>query len=545
DMNNSLDLNASEQHGSQEVSEPFSHTTTIPRGSKTKRVSKPNKFASYDSDQEIRTVSIQKKERKIGKETPLPKMTMFVLSVIVFSEPMNSTILFPFVYFMVRDFGVSDDDKEIGRYAGLIASSFFFAQFCFAMFWGSLSDRIGRRPILLFGLLGNIITCLLFGLSKSLIWAIITRATCGMLNGNVGVAKSMLGEVTDRTNQTRAFSLFGFCWGFGCIGIFPYFLPCAVAAFVGFTGFIVGFFMLPETRHYKPLSDPERKPFLTSNKKLYGAINSSNEISDNNSSKISVDDICSITPNDIDRDSTNEQKIITKDSISKISYYTIASYAIISFHTIVFDEVYSIYAVTAISDGGLGFSSTELALTLSFAGLLHLNCQFLLYPYLRLKFDTLKMFRTAFLAYFPCYCMFPLISLFRRKLIESEINSEMVTIITWSILLLTLMFRVILNVICFTTVFILINNSATSNVLGTLNGIGQTLASFARAFGPALGGFLWSWSLINNLGFPFNYSFVFILISFVAFIGHIQSSYIPPELGYLDDNSVDNSVVVE
>ncbi|CAG8443190.1 1377_t:CDS:2 [Gigaspora rosea] len=535
-MNNSLDSNVSEQNSSQDVFEPLSPTTTIPKASKVKRVSRPNKLASHESDQEIRTVNDQKKERKIRKETPLPKMTIFVLSVIVFSEPMNSTILFPFIYFMVRDFGVSDDDKEIGRYAGLIASSFFFAQFCFAMFWGSLSDRVGRRPILLLGLLGNIVTCLLFGLSKSLIWAIATRAACGMLNGNVGVAKSMLGEVTDRTNQTRAFSLFGFCWGFGCIGPmtggylsnpvdrfpgifggclflkqFPYFLPCAVAASIGLTGFIVGFFMLPETRHPKILSDPERKPFLPSNKKFYGAVIPCNEINDNNNSKFIADDVCSVTSNDIDKDSTNGKNIIINNNISKITYRTIASYALICFQTILLDEVYPIYTVTPIKDGGLGFNSNDLALTLAFSGALHLFCQFLVYPYLRNKWDTLKMFRFAFIAFVPCYCIFPLISLLQRKLTESEITSKMGTTI---------------------------NNSAKSNVLGAVNGLSQTFASLSRSFGPALGGFLWSWSLKNNLGFPFNYFFVFLLISTVASIGFIQSFLLPDELGYMEEISV-------
>ncbi|KAF0387778.1 MFS general substrate transporter [Gigaspora margarita] len=534
-MNNSLDSNVSEQNSSQEAFEPLSPTTTIPKGSIVKRVSRPNKLASHESDPEIRTVNDQKKERKIRKETPLPKTTIFVLSVIVFSEPMNSTILFPFVYFMVRDFGVSDDDKEIGRYAGLIASSFFFAQFCFAMFWGSLSDRVGRRPILLLGLLGNIVTCLLFGLSKSLVWAIATRATCGMLNGNVGVAKSPMTGGYLSNPVDRFPGIFG-----GCLFLkqFPYFLPCAVAAFIGLTGFIVGFFMLPETRHHKILSDPERKPFLPSNKKLYGAVIPRNEINDNNSSKIITDDVCSVTSNDIDKDSTNGKKIIVKNSISKITYYTIASYAVICFQTILLDEVYPIYTVTPIKDGGLGFHSNDLALTLAFSGALHLFCQFLVYPYLRNKWDTLKMFRIAFIAFIPCYCTFPLISLLQRKLSESETTSIVGTTIIWPLLFLNLIFRVFLNVIVYTTIMILINNSAKSNVLGAVNGLSQTFASLSRSFGPALGGFLWSWSLKNNLGFPFNYFFVFILISTVAFIGFIQSFHLPDELGYMEEISV-------
>ncbi|CAG8726523.1 305_t:CDS:2, partial [Funneliformis mosseae] len=241
---------------------------------------------------------------KTYSETPLPKMPLFVLAVVVFSEPLNFSFLLPFVYFMVRDFHVVDDEKQIGRYAGLIASSFYLTQFCFAIFWGYMSDKYGRRPILLFGLSGITISCLLFGLSKNLVWAIITRSLCGMLNGNAGVAKSMLGELTDKTNQAKGFSVFGFCWGLGVIfgpmiggylsnpvdkypNIFgncaflkeyPYFLPCLVAASVSFTGLIIGYFMLPETRKFKVKDDddesrtrlipPEPNPI----KKSYGTV---------------------------------------------------------------------------------------------------------------------------------------------------------------------------------------------------------------------------------------------------------------------------------
>ncbi|KAF9391701.1 hypothetical protein CPC16_004053, partial [Podila verticillata] len=114
-----------------------------------------------------------------------------------------------------RDFGITENEDEIGFFCGLIASSFFFAQFCTSIFWGYMSDRYGRRPILLLGLIGSTIASLFFGLSKSLAWAIVSRSMCGLLNGNVGVAKSMLGEIADPSNQSQAFSIFGFAWGIG------------------------------------------------------------------------------------------------------------------------------------------------------------------------------------------------------------------------------------------------------------------------------------------------------------------------------------------
>jgi MFS family permease len=71
------------------------------------------------------------------------------------------------------------------------------------------SDKIGRRPVLLIGLIGNTITILAFGQSHTLTWAIASRAACGFLNGNIGVAKSVMGEITDATNQAKGFSIFG------------------------------------------------------------------------------------------------------------------------------------------------------------------------------------------------------------------------------------------------------------------------------------------------------------------------------------------------
>lgn len=93
---------------------------------------------------------------------------------------------------MVRDFGITENEDEIGFYVGFIASAFSLAQFLTSIFWGWLSDRIGRRPVLLIGLIGNAVSTLSFGLSHSLVWAILSRGACGFLNGNIGVAKCVM-----------------------------------------------------------------------------------------------------------------------------------------------------------------------------------------------------------------------------------------------------------------------------------------------------------------------------------------------------------------
>ncbi|CAG8691065.1 10704_t:CDS:2, partial [Ambispora leptoticha] len=79
---------------------------------------KRNNNKNLDEDLEIGEGG--NKKGGIIEETPLPLFPLFVLTIVLFSEPMCSTIILPFVYFMVRDFHVTDNEKEIGFYAGLI-----------------------------------------------------------------------------------------------------------------------------------------------------------------------------------------------------------------------------------------------------------------------------------------------------------------------------------------------------------------------------------------------------------------------------------------
>ena len=91
--------------------------------------------------------------------------------------------IFPYSYYMIVSFKITTDDHQIAMYAGMITSAFAFAEFSTGIVWGKLSDRIGRKPVLLTGLAGTLLSMLVFGLAPSLPVALVGRALGGFLNG--------------------------------------------------------------------------------------------------------------------------------------------------------------------------------------------------------------------------------------------------------------------------------------------------------------------------------------------------------------------------
>ena len=91
--------------------------------------------------------------------------------------------IFPYIYYMVASFKITNDDKQIAFYAGMVTSAFALAEFCSGVLWGRLSDAIGRKPVLLCGLAGTGISMVAFGFAPSLPIAVVARALGGLLNG--------------------------------------------------------------------------------------------------------------------------------------------------------------------------------------------------------------------------------------------------------------------------------------------------------------------------------------------------------------------------
>lgn len=91
--------------------------------------------------------------------------------------------IFPYVYYMILSFNLSTNTHQIALYVGLVTSAFAFAEFTSGVVWGRISDRIGRKPVLIAGLAGTAISMIVFGLAPNLPIALLGRALGGLLNG--------------------------------------------------------------------------------------------------------------------------------------------------------------------------------------------------------------------------------------------------------------------------------------------------------------------------------------------------------------------------
>ncbi|PHH85440.1 hypothetical protein CDD83_414 [Cordyceps sp. RAO-2017] len=222
---------------------------------------------------------------KAARPTPaFPTQQMFVLACCRICEPIAFMSIFPYIYYMIEDFHITDDSSQISVYAGMVTSAFTLAEFATGVMWGRLSDKIGRKPVLLTGLVGTALSVLVFGFAPSLPVALLARALGGLLNGNIGVLQTTVAElVTVREQQPRAYTIMPMVWCIGsiigpmiggalarpCISYpqlfprgtiwdrYPYLLPNLFSAATVFVGVIVGFLFLDETHAAKTMQ-PDR-----------------------------------------------------------------------------------------------------------------------------------------------------------------------------------------------------------------------------------------------------------------------------------------------
>jgi MFS transporter, DHA1 family, tetracycline resistance protein len=143
--------------------------------------------------------------------TQSSRSRLLVIFMTVFIDLVGFGIILPLSPFLAREFHASA--LEIG----LLMSVYSVMQFLFSPFWGSLSDRIGRRPVILIGLFGGGVSYLLFAFSSSLGLLFVARALAGLFGGNISTAHAYIADVTKPEDRSKGMGLIGAAFGLGFI----------------------------------------------------------------------------------------------------------------------------------------------------------------------------------------------------------------------------------------------------------------------------------------------------------------------------------------
>jgi MFS family permease len=221
-------------------------------------------------------------------DQPLPvvdasKGALLVLFLVTVIDMIGFGIVIPFLTYLVEDLTPASQEANIGIWVGVLMTSYSAAQFLFSPFWGSLSDRIGRRPVLMVGLVGNTVFFTMFGLANTLAMALAARFLAGVFNGNLAVARAYIGDVSTPQQLATRMGLIGAAFGLGfTFGPFiggelsdpasrwdffvgtifeshPYLLPCAIASLLSVLSLLVAVRNLPESLPQEHRTQGERK----------------------------------------------------------------------------------------------------------------------------------------------------------------------------------------------------------------------------------------------------------------------------------------------
>ncbi|KAI9838765.1 MAG: hypothetical protein M1837_002331 [Sclerophora amabilis] len=494
--------------------------------------------------------------------SPLPKKQLCILAVIALAEQTALNSISPYVPEMARSFP-EVDVSQVGLYVGIIASSFALAQLATGFFWGWLSDRIGRKPVILLGTLLTAACFVAFGFCRTLWQAVIVQMCMGFVNGNQGVVATCLGEITDRSNQSKAFIYLPVVYGIGGItgpmvggllvtktdplrmgerGTYPYLTPNLVSAGLLVIDLILAMFFLEESleeaRCLPPLSRRVGDlfawlwQFTSSTRPSYLRLGAEDrrrrqrrrvhndtpnadgaheeDADDEDSETTSLTSMPTFFPEQ--RAELKSEHVIHRDTILLLTTYLIFQLCNVSYNSL-----YPIFASSP-APTGRDLSPEEIGLSLAFAGAITIIFQVGVFAKLREKIGNKATYRAGLAGFVVAFLMMPFVA-YKDSPALFGVGQGKVWL--WFEIGFVLLIKTVASVGGLTSALLLITNSAPNHsVLGTLNGIAQTLSAAGRAAGPFVSGGLFS---VATQFKPKGEALAFGVFGGVAFVGFCMS----------------------
>ncbi|EGN99216.1 hypothetical protein SERLA73DRAFT_55143 [Serpula lacrymans var. lacrymans S7.3] len=477
------------------------------------------------------------------RRTPLPKIQLSILLFIQLAEPVTCTVIYPFVNQLVRQTGITGgDERKTGYFAGLIESLFYATEAITVLQWGRVSDRMGRKPILLVGLFGLTLSILSFGVSKSYWTLVLSRCAEGALNGNVGVAKSMMAEITDPSNMAQGFAFLPMVWAVGgtlgpIIGgmlsvpaerwpnsfgrspffvKYPYFLSCLIPACLSVSTFVLTLVCLKEVIPDIPSRTTSRRSSftLTTKPDPFGPAELDEKIEYSASEE---------APSNVVIANKKPSAPPLRSLLVRRVLTPILNYAFIAFVDQCMTVLQPLMYSTPIALGGLSFSPFTIGIVMGVWGVINGCIQIFAFPALLKYLGPRKLYTAALASYFISIGAYPLMSFLAKQ--AGGVDGKV-----WAVLVFQLASIIYDSDIslCIGCIFIYVTDGAPSReALGATNGIAQTTASTMRALAPSAASSLFSLSLQRNLA---GGTAVYWILMSIIIVGMFCASQLPSRL---------------
>ncbi|KAK2738293.1 hypothetical protein FQN55_000594 [Onygenales sp. PD_40] len=388
---------------------------------------------------------------------------LIILGLFRFSEALAWSTIFPYAFFMMQSFlsASPSRDAKAAAFASTTVALFTFGEFLMSVAWAKVSDRFGRKPTLMIGVVGGCASALTFGVSGSLGMAMAARAFGGLVNPNVGVISACVGELVERKrDQGRAFSVVPFLRGLGSLvgpvigghladpvqtmpsifhvgsiwETYPYLLPnLIVTLFIAGSG-ALGFFLLEETHPKFRGSSQILRGDITSwirgmvkalrgqvNDEKYTALSSTEDVIElpsradvEHAGAGEAEPLSSISPQPAD--------IPSLSAWSKQVILQILAVSILAFHKVSSDVIIPIFLATdtvpskdssnehkrnSKSRAGFGMASPSISNILLSQAIVAMIAQVLIVPWVINRWGALKSFRWTLFCFPWLYCFTP------------------------------------------------------------------------------------------------------------------------------------------
>ncbi|KAJ7767308.1 major facilitator superfamily multidrug-resistance, DHA1 sub-family [Mycena metata] len=454
--------------------------------------------------------------------TPIPKFQLFILLLIQFAEPMCALVIYPFIVQFVRDTGITGgDEAKTGFYAGLIESSFFLAECLTVYQFARLADKYGRRPVLMLAPLGLGMAVLGFGLSRNFWLLLGFRCAQGALNGNMGVARTVMSEISDPTNVADIFSTLQLMWSvgattspfiggvlansatkwpgtFGKIALLrshPYLLPCAVAACIASASFPFAFFGLRET--LPSIVKRARKNLNVA------ATESSPLLHDENSAAADLEVIPPL-----------------RELLTHPVRVALLNHGLLCLCDMAYDALFPLVYSTPIPLGGLGLEPFDIGRIMGLCGIINAIFQAFFGGRFIRYFGARPVFTAALVAFGLMFASFPLLTFLAQR--AGRVDAAVIVVLGCQ-----LGCTVVFYFSFASTNLFLMDATPNRASVGRVNGLGQMVGTIQRSIAPSMASSLFALSVKHNLARGY---LVYIVLTGVALIAARCSLMLPRHL---------------